>query len=101
LGAAVQRVDPDTQLFWTVAQTSMAVTACGVAYALGYALYRLTEGAARRRGIDTERFRFGLQGGAAAIAILVVGGTSYVLYPYAVMALLLLRWVFVGSAQTH
>lgn len=97
----MQSIERDTQLFWSVAQTTLAILACSVAFALGYALYRLTEGAARRRGIDTTRYRLGLQSGAAAIALLVVGGTSYLLYPWAVMALLLLRWVFTGSAQTH
>jgi len=54
--------------------------------------YSFAQGAASKRT---------LKGAAALIAILVVGGTSYLLYPLAMMLLLLLRWVFAGSAPTR
>jgi hypothetical protein len=96
----VQGIEAETELFWTIAHTSLALGACGVAYALGYVLYLVAEGVLSRRGVDAERHRFTLQGGAALIGILVVGAASYALYPWILMLLLLLR-LLMGLAEAH
>lgn len=94
-------VEHDTELFWSVAEALFVAGACGIAFALGYALYRFIEGVARRRGVDVVRRQVTLQSSAAFIAIALVGTIAYALYPYMMMTLLVLRLVFVGSGAAH